>query len=90
MTRARRRRRSLAVVVFGVVCAAIPDAAGACAVCFSVEEDTRIAYYLTTALMMLAPFTALGAIALWLGLAARKAQRQRDSDSRIDARSATR
>ncbi len=38
----------------------------ACSVCFSVSDEARKAYYLTTALMIVVPLSLLAGILIWL------------------------
>lgn len=42
------------------------EPARACSVCFSATDEARVAYYLTTALMMVVPLLLLAAIGFWL------------------------
>ncbi len=61
------------------------DTAAACSVCFSSTEETRWAYYGTTALMALVPFLFVAAIAVWLRRSLR-AQRLISASSEAVAR----
>jgi hypothetical protein len=45
--------------------------AEACSVCISASEETRVAYYVTTVIMMAFPFLCLGGLVFWLARAAR-------------------
>ena len=49
-----------------------PQAALACSVCFSATEETRQAYYVTTALLGSLPLLMAVGLALWLRQAARR------------------
>lgn len=49
----------------------------ACAVCLSGTDETREAYYLTTAVLGALPFVVVGALALWIRRALRSAMRER-------------
>ena len=59
-----------------------PSSARACAVCFDLADRAREAYYETTVLLLIVPFTILGGILYWL----RKAMRRQAAD-RIPASS---
>ena len=71
----RRRGASPILVVLALVVLGTGDAS-ACGVCISASEETRIAYYVTTVLMMALPFVFLGALVIWLVRGARS-QRER-------------
>lgn len=49
---------------------ALPDATVACPMCLSGGEETREAYYATTALLIAIPLLLSGSIGLWLQRAA--------------------
>ena len=49
-----------------------PQAALACSVCFSATEETREAYYLTTALLGSLPLLMAVGLVLWLRRVARR------------------
>jgi len=51
-----------------------PETAHACGSCFNGNEKAREAYYLTTVLLAVVPFSMLGGILWWLHRAARRAQ----------------
>ena len=42
------------------------NVANACSACFSANENTRIAYYATTAFLSFLPLVMLGILAWWL------------------------
>ncbi len=54
----------------------LPHSALACSVCFSAREETRVAFYLTTALLTGLPLLMLGSFVFWY----RKRIRQFEGD----------
>jgi membrane protein DedA with SNARE-associated domain len=68
-----RRRAWVAVGIALGVLAWAPSAL-ACPGCLSGDEDTRIAYYGTTILLIAVPLLVLGVIVGWLRRAARRAE----------------
>jgi hypothetical protein len=69
---ARRRARVAAGIALGVLGWA--PSALACPSCLSGDEDTRIAYYGTTILLIAVPLLVFGVILGWLRRAARRTQ----------------
>jgi hypothetical protein len=53
------------IALVAVLLAAAPDAS-ACPYCMSGTDETRNAYYATTALLAVLPFAVVGALALWV------------------------
>lgn len=53
------------IAVLALLLAAAPDAS-ACPYCMSGTDETREAYYATTALLAVLPFAVAGALAVWL------------------------
>jgi ABC-type tungstate transport system substrate-binding protein len=59
-----------------------PNAAVACAVCFTGRSDeTRIAFMLTTVLMTALPLLLIGSLIWWLLRRAQQIQREQESDT---------
>jgi len=69
---ARRSARLAAAIALGVLGWA--PSALACPGCLSGDEDTRIAYYGTTLLLIAVPVLVLGVIIGWLRRAARQSE----------------
>jgi hypothetical protein len=65
------RRRTIHAILALALSTGWARTATACAMCLSATEETREAYYATTALLALLPFLLIGAIGLWLRRAAR-------------------
>jgi hypothetical protein len=84
-----RDRLARGLLVAGAAAALLQAAgdASACSVCFSGDEQTRHAYYLTTALLIALPFGVFGALLLWLWRASR-AQRLQAAGSSVPCDSA--
>jgi hypothetical protein len=56
-----------------------PDLAQACSVCFGGEEQTRMAFIVTTAFLSILPLALVAGLALWLRSRAKALEaRQRD------------
>ncbi|MGE0159604.1 MAG: hypothetical protein AB7T31_09325 [Gemmatimonadales bacterium] len=80
------------VAVIGV--ALLPDAAHACAMCFSGSDETRRAFFSTAAFLTLLPLGMLAGTTTWLRSRARRAEAEdgdpaaagRDEDSGASAR----
>ena len=66
----------LGVLVFVALWA---GGAEACSVCNSATDETREAYYITTAIMMALPFILLGALVFWLVRASRRQSGAREA-----------
>lgn len=62
----KARLRTVLGVTGGLVLAAWPQMAAACAVCLSATDGTREAYYGTTALLIAFPLLLVGSITAWL------------------------
>jgi hypothetical protein len=58
--------RLFAVIVACVLAAGLPGLAAACPVCFDADGARRIAYYLTTAGMLLLPIAMGTGLVVWL------------------------
>lgn len=72
-----------------VVTAALFTAKGAraCSVCFVAEEETRVAFLVTTGLLTLLPLAFAGGVVWWLVKRAREARRYGDEGVRVGASS---
>ncbi len=64
---------SLVVVALGLCW---PARALACSVCFLAQEETRVAFVATTALLTLLPLAFVGSVVWWLYDKARKLERE--------------
>jgi hypothetical protein len=80
---ATRALRSLAIGALGAVMMALPRVSQACAVCMGGREDeSRLAFILTTALLTFLPLTMLG-VAVWL-FARRALAREQEDAAALD------
>jgi hypothetical protein len=70
-------RSAIPSVLALVLSSAWARTATACAVCLSATDQTRNAYYGTTALLVVLPLLLLGGIGLWLYRAAQRERRRR-------------
>jgi len=66
------------VVAVGVL--ALPDAAHACAMCFSGPEESRRAFFVTAAFLTLLPLGMVAGATAWLRGKARAAEASQDSE----------
>jgi hypothetical protein len=62
----RRLGRAFACAAAFAATVGWTELAAACSVCLSATDETREAYYATTALLAVLPFALVGGIALWL------------------------
>ena len=54
------------IALVGWVLLATLVQADACPVCFSAKEETRVAFYISTAFLSLLPLSLVGGIILWI------------------------
>jgi hypothetical protein len=71
------------VVTAGVV--ALPDVAHACAMCFSGPEESRRAFFVTTAFLTLLPLGMVAGTTAWLRGKARRAEAEGDGSEQADS-----
>jgi hypothetical protein len=65
----------LAAVAFALGVLLAPQAAEACSVCFSGQDQARIAFIATTAFMTALPLIVVGGLVFWLRSRFREAER---------------
>lgn len=57
--------KSIFALVFWLLLAGLVQA-DACPVCFSAKEETRVAFYLSTAFLSLLPLSMIAGVILWI------------------------
>jgi hypothetical protein len=68
--------RSVLILTLALAAVAVlPDAASACAVCFSASDENRQAFLISTAFLSVFPLGMVGGAGLWL----RRRVRERDA-----------
>ncbi len=72
-------RLALTALALAALAALWAGSAEACGVCISASDETRMAYYITTALMMALPFLFLGSLAFLLVRGARNQRHPQDA-----------
>ena len=74
--------RGLSILMLAAVAAiaATPDAAHACAMCFSGPEESRRAFFVTAAFLTLLPLGLVAGATTWLRSRARSAADERSED----------
>jgi di/tricarboxylate transporter len=59
-------RLALIAALIALVVCVLPDAAGACSVCYGGAEESRKAFLFTTVLLSLLPIGMLGGLGWWV------------------------
>jgi di/tricarboxylate transporter len=74
------RRFTLAIALFALCVALLPDAAAACSVCYGGDEQSRKAFLFTTVLLSLLPIGMIGTLAWIVWRSVREGERSNDGE----------